>query len=89
MFWDATCHDSIVVWISGDQLAESATVIDTLQQHNTDEPQEYVLSSPKCNVLVYPVVLLLGCVIVLVWRKFASPKLSWSRRRLPVSRYEV
>lgn len=77
------------MWTSGDQVAESATVIDTLQQHNSDETQGYVSSSPKRNVLVYPVVLLIGCIVVLVWRKLASPKLSWSRRRLPVSRYEV
>ena len=68
---------------------ESTTVLDTLQQHHPDVTQDYMPSSSKGHAFVYPMVLLIGCVLFLIWRKYASPKLSWGRRRLPVSRYEV
>lgn len=68
---------------------ESVNVLDTLQEHHLEAKPDYIHPDVKQNTLVYPVVLLLGCVLVLLWRKQTSFKFHWSRRRNPVSRYDV
>lgn len=78
---------------SGDEGADSATMmLDKLQQH----PQEDVaqITEPATNqrsTYVYPLVLIVGCVLACAWRRSTLSKLLSNRRRVNVSRsrYEV
>lgn len=74
----------------GEHSTDAATMmLDTLQHHPKEEPRELLEASPTQSSYVYPFVLIVGCVMVFAWRKSALPRLSWNRRRLYPSRYEV
>ncbi|KAL0031813.1 hypothetical protein WJX79_008797 [Trebouxia sp. C0005] len=74
----------------GEHSTDAATMmLDTLQHHPREEPRELLEASPTQSSYVYPFVLIVGCVMVLAWRKSALPRFSWNRRRLYPSRYEV
>lgn len=70
-----------------DSAMDSANVLGTL--HHSVAKQDHVPPDTKQNMLVYPVVILLGCVLLLRWRKQTSFNYNWSRRRNSVSRYDV
>ncbi|KAL3139931.1 hypothetical protein ABBQ38_004221 [Trebouxia sp. C0009 RCD-2024] len=75
---------------AGDEGADSATeLLDNLQQHPQPESQEVGESLSSHKVYVYPLVLIVGCVLVFVLRKSTLSRLPWNRRRFYPSRYEV
>lgn len=76
--------------LAGEHSTDTATMmLDTLQHHPKEEPRELLEASPKQSSYVYPLVLVVGCVMVFAWRNSALPRFSWNRRRLYPSRYEV
>ena len=85
--------DVLICDSSGDQGADSATMmLDKLQQH----PQEELSQIPEPatsqqSTYVYPLVLIVGCVLACAWRRSTLSKLLSNRRRVNVarSRYEV
>ena len=77
---------------AGDDVADSESAIemlDNLQQHPQQNPQEATGSLSANRVYVYPLVLIAGCVSVFVWRKLTLSRLSWNRRRFSPSTHEV
>ena len=77
---------------AGDDGADSESAIemlDNLQQHPQQNSQEAIDSLSPHRIYVYPLVLIAGCVVVLVWRKSTLSRLWRNRRRFSPSRHEV
>ncbi len=80
----------MLVYMAGEQNADSATLmLDTLQHHPQEESQKLLEPSSNQTSYVYPFVLIVGCALAFAWRKSLLPRLTWNRRRLYPSRYEV
>ena len=77
----------------GDEGADSATMmLDKLQQHPQEDLSQ--ITEPATNqrsTYVYPLVLIVGCLLACAWRRSTLSKLLSNRRRVNVSRsrYEV
>ena len=64
-------------------------MLDDLQQHPQQKSREAADESSARTMYVYPLVLIVGCVLIVVWRKSMLSRLTWNRRRFYPSRYEV
>lgn len=90
-----TLHETLSVKLgccAGDDVVHSESAVemlDNLQQHPQQNPQDATGSLSANEVYVYPLVLVAGCVSVFVWRKLTLSRLSWNRRRFSPSRHEV